>query len=244
MLLLENRHKGDIVVAIISFVLTEVFAALFFLNKAVGNPDFNIIFKTIASVFFVLTPTFAYKKKPCDKKYFLLIMFGLFFSLFGDVLLAIKGWDLGFSLGVVTFTLAQIFFVVAFSYLERYKHIDLVIFGGLSIFLVLLENINKDFDYDGKYIFILIYSIVISYMVSKAFSLFRIKKGNEKAVIFTTIAMVLFFLSDLDLLFVYFYKTKYVALSYANIVLYYMAQGILGLSFINPIKKLDKNSNI
>ena len=243
-MLLKNKHKGDIIVAIVSFILTEVFAAFFFLNKAVGNPDFNIVFKITASVFFVLTPIFAYKKKPGDKKYFSMIMFGLLFSLFGDVLLAIKGWNLGFCLGVATFTFAQLFFVAGFSYLEGYKHIDLVIFGGLSAFLILLENLNKNFDYDGKYIFILIYSIVISYMVSKAFSLLRIKKGNEKAVIFTTIAMVLFFLSDLTLLFVYFYKIKYVALSYANIVLYYMAQGILGLSFINPIKKLDKHSGL
>ena len=243
-MLLKNKHKGDIIVAIISFILTEVFAAFFFLNKAVGNPDFNIVLKTIASVFFVLTPIFAYKKKTGDKKYFLLIMLGLFFSLSGDVLLAIEGWDPGFYLGVATFTFAQLFFLVGFSYLERYKHIDLVIFGGLSILLILFENLNKGFNYDGKYIFILIYSIVISYMVSKAFSLLRIKKGNEKAVLLTTIAMALFFLSDLDLLFVYFYKTKYVALSYANIVLYYMAQGILGLSFINPIKKLDKHSNL
>lgn len=243
-MLLKNKHKGDIIVAIISFILTEVFAAFFFINKAVGNPDFNIVFKITASVFFVITPIFAYKKKTGDKKYFLLIMFGLIFSLFGDVLLAIKGWNLGFCLGVTAFTFAQIFFVIGFSYLERYKHIDLAIFGGLAIVLILLENINKDFNYDGKYIFILIYSIVISYMVAKAFSLLRIKKGIEKSVLLVIAAMVLFFLSDLTLLFVYFYKTKYVALSYANIVLYYMAQGILGLSFINPIKKLDKNSGL
>ena len=238
-MLLKNRIKGDSIVAIISFILTEIFAALFFINKAFWNPDLNIVFKTIASVFFILTPILAHRKKPGDKKYFTLILLGLIFSLLGDVFLAIQGWDLSFNIGVASFTKAQIFFVIGFSYLERFKAIDLAIFGGLSMFLILLENLNKNFDYDGKYILIFIYSFIISFMVAKAFSLLRIKKGNEKAVMLTIIAMVLFFLSDFDLLFVYFYKTKFMALPYFNIVLYYLAQGLLGLSFINPIKRLD-----
>lgn len=229
--------------AIASFILTELFALLFILNKAFWNPDYNIVFKIIASIFFIITPILAYKKKPCDKKYFYLILTGLVFSLFGDIFLGLKS-SLCFNLGVTSFTIAQIFFLSAFTYLEKVNIIDFVIFLMLSVVLIIIQNCTDNFDYDGKYILILIYTLIISFMLSKALSLLRMIKGNEITVILIVISMILFFLSDFILLFVYFYKTKFNILPYFNTVFYYLAQGLLGLSFLKPIKKLDKQNKI
>ena len=62
----------------------------------------------------------------------------------------------------------------------------------LSVVLIIIQNCTDNFDYDGKYILILIYTLIISFMLSKALSLLRMIKGNEITVILIVISMILF----------------------------------------------------
>lgn len=223
---------------IITFVLTLVFAIATMLNETFGNSDFTVVFKTLASIFFVLTPIFAYKKYGGDKSFFRIILAGLIFSLFGDVFLATH-FSFSFTFGVLSFTLAQVLFFVGFVYLVKISVTDVVVFAIIATTLILVQNFVPGFDYKGSYMIILLYTFIISAMLAKAFSLSRIKAGNEKLVALIITAMTLFFLSDFTLLFGFFYKTKFGFILYLNLSMYYLAQALLGISFTKPIKKLD-----
>ena len=223
---------------IISFTLTLVFAGVLMLNNAFGNADLNIVLKTTTSLFFVLTPILAYLKAPKNKKYFFIILTGLVFSLLGDVFLALT-YSWSFNVGVLAFTLAQISFSVAFTYLERVKLNDILLFLIIAGSLLFLECFVDYFDFDGKFPLIIIYTFIISFMVVKAYSLLRIKKGSKFSIVLTVIAMTSFFISDFFLLFVYFFNKEFNILPYMNTVFYYSAQALLGLSFIKQIKYYD-----
>lgn len=220
---------------IISFILTLAFAGILMLNNAFGNADLNFVLKTTASLFFVLTPILAYLKAPKNKKYFFIILTGLIFSLLGDVFLALT-YSWSFNAGVLAFTLAQISFSVAFTYLEKIKLDDILLFLIISGSLLFIECFIDYFDFDGKFPLIIMYTFIISFMVAKAYSLLRIKKGSKFSIVLTVIAMTSFFISDFVLLFVYFFDNQFKILPYLNTVFYYSAQALLGLSFIKQIK--------
>ena len=225
---------------IISFILTLVFTAIMIVNKEVGYGDLNIVFKSIASLFFIVTPILAYKKNPQNRKFFILALTGFVFSFWGDFFLALTtGWS--FYAGLLSFAMAQVFFSIAFTCVVKINLTDGILFAIITALTIAIQNVIKGFSFDGKYPFIVLYTFVISFMLVKAISFVRIKNGNTRAIAMVVVSMVLFFISDYVLMFYMFYDNAPKILSYINLCFYYSGQAIFGLSFSKPLRVLDKD---
>lgn len=199
-----------------------------------------LVLKIFTSILFVLIGVTSYRANPKNKKYFLFMFLGLLFSLFGDTFLGIdSNGGIIFYIGVLSFALGHVMYTTGLCQCTKYKLRDFIVFLLIAIPIVLIVTLGN-FDFQGMILVICAYGLIISFMVSKAISLTRIYENNEKAVIMTIIGAVMFLISDLLLLILFFYRVKYDILQQANWLIYYIGQGVLALSFAYGIN-LDKN---
>lgn len=198
-----------------------------FQNDIAGWP---VLLKTLASLFFVLAGICGYIKRKENRRISRTMLIALIFSMAGDVLLALdKEEGILFVLGVAGFALAHVMFSVSFCKVSAVKKTDLagmvLVFGAEVLILCLGE-----FDFKGLFPVLLGYAAVISFMVIKALSLWRCRRGRERAVFLIMPGGVLFLLSDLLLLFWLFGIGTPKEVQSVNWVLYYLAQGCLSAS--------------
>ena len=154
------------------------------------------------------------------------------FALGGDVFLSIGNSGIFFVLGLGSFSLAHILYTAAFCSLVKFSPKDLIpalIIAVPTIGFLLLKD---GFDFGGMFPLIVLYTILISVMVSKAISLLRLENKNMPSVLFSIIGAVLFFISDFILVFVFFYDKDFTLLPYLNLIIYYSGQALLALSFL------------
>lgn len=124
---------------------------------------------------------------------------GLILAFLGDVLI---GYD--FIVGAATFALGHVCFVVAYCFMQRMQRLDFIISGslflGCLIFLLFCPLLT--FDVAIFRVVCIIYALIISMMLGKAVGNFV----REKTLVNGTIAVasVLFFFSDLMLVFDWF----------------------------------------
>lgn len=196
--------------------------------------------KGLASLFFIATGIASYQKMKKNKRYFIFILSGLLFSFSGDVLLELSGVipDL-FIIGVGSFAICHIMYSIGFCTLKRVMLRDVVICLVIAAPLVLLQILGS-FNFGGMKFIVMGYTVLISFMVSKAISLHCYYRGNEKAVIMTIAGAVMFLISDILLLFWLFSTPQYGMFESLNILSYYLGQGILSLSLG---KKLEINKS-
>ncbi|MGL4107747.1 lysoplasmalogenase family protein [Clostridium sp. LP20] len=195
------------------------------------------IFKTICSLLFLSIAISSHRISPHNKKYFYLIFIGLVFSSLGDVFLAFNiGWNL-FYYGFICFVLSHIFFIFGFSYLKGISKWDfglfLIIFTPSIIFLL---N-KKGFNYQEMQLIVCLYAIIITFMLCKALSLFKIRKDNPIGTTLVILGTIFFFISDYILVFVIYYNNCSPYMGTLNLIIYYLGQGFLALSFIKSFKK-------
>lgn len=186
--------------------------------------------KGLASLLFIATGITSYRRVKRNKRYFALILSGLLFSFIGDVLLELSGIvpDL-FVIGVGSFAICHIMYSAGFCTLRRVTFRDILICLIIAAPLILLQILGG-FNIGGMKFVVMGYTVLISFMVSKAVSLHHFYRGNERAVILTITGAVMFLISDILLLFWFFGPVKYEALEYLNILSYYLGQGALALS--------------
>lgn len=196
------------------------------------------IVKTITSLLFIAVCLSSYNINQNGHTYFLLILIALIMSLIGDIFLAFNDTKLShiskmFILGLTSFAIAHIFFSFAFINLTPILKRDILIFiiiATISVISVsLLKNI-KGFDFKGAFSLVITYSIVISFMVSRALSLIPLIQNNFLGTILIIIGAGLFFISDLILCFIYFYKKCPSYMTALNLLCYYIGQGLIALS--------------
>lgn len=190
----------------------------------------TVLLKTLASIFFVLAGICGYRKGKQGRKASRLMLAALFCSLAGDVFLALdKEEGVLFILGVVSFALAHVMFSVSFCKISAVRKVDfavmLPVFGAEMVILC-----TGDFDFRGLFPVLAGYAAVISFMLAKALSLFRCRKGRERAVYMIMAGGVLFLLSDIVLLFWLFGLGVPKEVQSVNWLLYYSAQGCLSAS--------------
>ena len=197
------------------------------------------ILKVLTSFLFVLTGIASYKSNPKNKKYFEFMLLGLIFSMLGDIFLGIdsNGGSI-FYIGVLSFAVGHIMYIIGLSQFTKYKLIDFIVFLLIAIPIILLVVLG-DFEFDGMILVICIYAAIISFMVSKAIALKRVYRGNEKAITLTITGAVMFLISDISLLFLFFYVVRYDIIQQVNWIFYYIGQGLLALSFVyySDVKK-------
>ncbi len=74
--------------------------------------------------------------------------------------------------------------------------------------------------------------MIISFMVSKSISLLTLFNLNSKGISLIFIGAMLFFISDIILSFIYFYKKPAKPLVALNLITYYIGQGLIALSVL------------
>ena len=219
---------------IINLVLFLITIAIDVCFIVLGMP---YIFKTISSVLFVILGIinfiFIFKLEQRNKlfKYFMLL--GLVFACLGDIVLIDY-----FIYGAILFAIGHVFFFVAYSILHKINWKDIVI--ALAIFAVALVVILAlpIFSFNGMLPVVIVYAFIISFMLGKAISNFAFNKEFKTQNLIIMIGSILFFLSDLMLLFNVFADVSNI-FDIMCLVLYYPAELILASSIYYSNIKLE-----
>ena len=190
-----------------------------------------IFFKTCASICFVLMAFFSYKRHPKDSIFFKSIFCGLIFCLFGDILITMSYIPVFFLLGIICFFICHLLFINGFCRKVPFNHKDILLFFIIYIPFILFISFNKYFSFNGYYFLVLIYSMVLTLMLSKSFSLITLEIHNKSAIYSLIISTLMFSLSDFILLFILFSPYSSSILMLLNLFTYYIGQGILALNF-------------
>ena len=190
-----------------------------------------IFFKTCASICFVLMAFFSYKRHPKDSIFFKSIFCGLIFCLFGDILITMSYIPVFFLLGIICFFICHLLFINGFCRKVPFNHKDILLFFIIYIPFTLFISFNKNFSFDGYYFLVLIYSMVLTLMLSKSFSLITLEIHNKSAIYSLIISTLMFSLSDFILLFILFSPYSSSILMLLILFTYYIGQGILALNF-------------
>lgn len=226
---------------LITVVLMFVFLIALMYFQIIGDVPFRRIFKAAASLMFILTAVFSYKYSGKNKKAFIIMLIGFIFAFWGDVFLSFGSSGIFFILGLGSFSLAHIFYTAAFCSLVKFSPKDLIPALIIAVPTICFAVFNDSFNFNGMLPLVILYTVLISVMVSKAISLLRLENKNITSVVLSIIGAVLFFISDFILLFVYFYKKDFIFLPYINLIIYYSGQALLALSFFKGFEtKKDK----
>ena len=172
-------------------------AAICIMNYFYQSNHFMRVLKCTCSGMFALLGLinlfYSRKTKQANEKFFLYMAAGLVFAFLGDVVI-----DWSFIPGAAIFALGHVFFVVAYCRLERIQKLDYMISGGVFLACVIfLFSPLVTFDVPVFRIVCLVYAMIISSMLGKAFgNFFRNKTGLTATI---AAASFLFFFSDLML---------------------------------------------
>lgn len=196
-----------------------------------------VFLKIVTSCLFVILGVISYKKGKSNKKYSLYIILGLIFSMFGDTFLVIdKNQGICFYLGVAAFAIGHVMYIIGFSSCTKFTLRDFILFV-IILTPIVLTMVIGEFDFNGMFIVIVVYAMIICFMVSKALSLTKYYSDNKKAVIMTIAGAFMFLISDIILLFLFFYTKEYMLLrEEANWIIYYPGQAILAMSLKQNIQ--------
>lgn len=227
---MEKKNKIALLVNCVFAYLIVFFSTLymtrhFFEVDILQSP---YILKTISSVLFVLCGlfnlVFCLKNNNIKNLKFLIFMFvGLFFAMLGDILLI----DF-FIVGAVLFAIGHVFFFVAFCMLSKPRWKDFIFIGCVLIFALCIIFLYPKFEFEGMLPVAVAYAVIISCMLGKAMSnLFSKENKTLNLLIFA--GALMFFLSDLMLLFNMFASAPYL-FDILCLVLYYPGEFVLAFS--------------
>ena len=200
--------------------------AAFHYDLAVGT----ILLKTLASLFFVLTGVYGYRRGKGRRLFSKPVLIALLCSMAGDVLLALdRTQGIFFVLGVAGFAGAHVMFSLAFCRVCAVRKTELVWTFVVFVQLVLLLALGN-FDFHGLLPVLIGYAAVISFMTVKALSFWNWRQGQKKVAALIMCGGVLFLFSDIVLLFWLFGVGMQEEVQSVNWILYYVAQGCLAAS--------------
>lgn len=194
-----------------------------FLNNYVIE---TVLFKSAASLFFVLAGFCGYIRNIENRGFSKLMLFGYICCMAGDIFLALDSSGILFVFGVASFAGAHVLYSVAFCKTAPVKKTDIPVMAVLFIGLVMLLCLGN-FNFQGLFPVLIIYSAIISFMVTKALSLLHCHNNNIPGIKLVIAGSILFLISDIVLLFWLFGTGVAKEVQCVNWVLYYMAQGCL-----------------
>lgn len=195
----------------------------------------RIIFKTLTSLLFCIQAPVSRKECSSQKAstYYKLIFAGLFFSMIGDVAMALDNnrSSIFLVIGIIGFACAHISYIIGFFQHEKLSLLNIVWFAAFFAVIFLVLSHDTWFEFGNMKPIIIGYGILISFMVAKSLSLWKYRRENAYFVYLTIAATSLFLISDTVLLFYIFGKTSSTSLQIINNFIYYIGQGLFGLSF-------------
>ena len=196
-------------------------------------------FKIMASALFFACGLFNYlllrNEHGLDSKsnrFAICMVVGLAFAFAGDVAI-----NLIFALGAGLFAIGHIWFFIAYLQLSKINWRDAIIFAivfGISLCVILLY---PNFDFKGMFPVIIGYALIISAMLSKSISNIFDKKLTPFVKYYIFVGSMLFFLSDMCLLFRNFGGMSRL-FSVFCLGLYYPAEIILATSIYYGVKSM------
>ena len=205
-----------------------IISAVFILNYFYQSRGFDYTLKCVCSILFatlgIINLAYAITLKEQDKSFYCFMTVGLVLCMLGDILI-----NLNFILGAAVFALGHIFFIIAYSCLEKFKLLDLIIgavvFIGAGLFLILYPEL--DFGSTLLKCVCVGYALIISLMFGKALAGFIRQRTIFNALL--AVGSLLFVFSDLMLVFSSF-MGKWGWTNEACMATYYPALCILAFS--------------
>lgn len=215
------------------------FLSLFILIYFTYNPKkyYRFIFKTTTSILFIFTAIISYVISPGNYYYFSLLVIGLFFSLLGDMFLALNinnkdgSLNKSFFYGLISFSLTHIMYVLAFTHLSSFNILDLLIALILSFITISILKCNKNINFKNMFLPASIYSFIICLMTFESIKLVFLLKFNT-GVYLLLIGALLFIFSDLVLCFILFNNKPKKILTGLNLITYYTGQFIIASTIL------------
>ena len=180
-----------------------IIAIIFVMNYFYQSNGFDFTLKCICSGTFallgVINLVYSLATKADNKKFYIGMSAGLILAFLGDVLI---GYD--FIVGAATFALGHVCFVIAYCFMQKMQKLDYAVSGalflGCLIFLLFCPLLT--FEVAVFRIVCIVYALIISTMLGKAIGNFIREKNLVNGTI--AVASVLFFFSDLMLVFDWF----------------------------------------
>ena len=222
-------------VNIINIILITIQFALSVVYDRLGNP---YVFKSLATGWFLIIAIFnfivAAKQGNKPKVYKILMLIGLIFAAAGDIFLIKRST---FVLGAALFAVGHVFYLSNFFVLHKFKLRDLFVFIGLFVICLLIIFLYPKFNFSGMLPLIIVYAFIICAMLAKSIGNCFSKEYLKQNIV-VAIGALLFFVSDVCLLF-YMFGGAPVLVDSMCLFTYYTGQGLLAssLSFINRKNK-------
>ena len=190
--------------------------------------------KALTSLMFVviglINLIYALKVKKGNMKFAIILFIGLVFAMAGDIVLNIH-----FIGGAILFAVGHVFFYVAYNFIEKFKLIDLLYTACVFVPALAILLFVPILNYGSvlMQIICIFYTLVISFMVGKAISIYVRKK--TLANLFVLLGSIFFFFSDAMLLFAQFSNVS-VAFGVLCLATYYPAEFMLAHSVYQQAK--------
>ena len=189
-----------------------------------------VMAKGAASLGFLLLGAFAFLRGGLNWSYWGWIMAGLFFGLAGDLLITLdkiwrRGKQLSLLLGMSAFLVGHIAYVAAFSQLVPFQLFDAVTAFILLVAEILLAGRLK-FRFGSFSIPGVFYAASITLMLVKALSVLE-QMGYTGQSFCVIAGAVLFFISDVLIVYILFKGKSAFVYKLANLLTYYLAQLLL-----------------
>ena len=166
----------------------------------------SLVFKGIASVFFVVLAFYSFFKcKDKDDKFKKLsryVVMALCFSFAADVMLGLNEVEImgegAFIVGFLLFVAAHIMYLFAFSAYKKPDRVFYIKAAVLTVILICYAGLTPWFNFNGLFPLICIYSVIVSCVVFRSLDFTERDSLNAKIM---AGGMILFVLSDMLLLF-------------------------------------------
>lgn len=209
-------------IAIVVLALILLFLLLYF--EKVEKDDLKLFTKTCLSLLFIVA---ALVQSPSMPLYFYLIVLGLFFSLGGDVFLALRQERM-FLGGIISFLIGHLFYIFAFFQLAKLGGWTWV--GALAVAFLSGVIYYRLKDYLGELKkAVIVYILVISLMLIGAWNVLGEGGLNEQGRMLVFAGAFLFYLSDILVARDRFMKKAFIN-RLVGLPLYYVGQFMLAFS--------------
>ena len=158
------------------------------------------------------------------------LLAGLFFCFIGDVILGyfnIRKDKRLFISGTIVFLMGHLAFIVGSITIAKISRMELIIPIAAEIGIIFLIR-NKDILLGKLKPFVYVYGIFLSGFLARSVSIFLIYRTPRSLLLM--LGAIFFSISDLLILFIYFYRKKRWSTHGFNIATYYIAMGLIALS--------------
>lgn len=212
-------------------ILAVILLAVLLYFEKNGRLKGKLPAKTILSCLFIFTALIQAHPIP---GYFYILLFGLIFCLGGDVFLALPQ-DRMFLLGLVSFLLGHVFYVICFFYVSDVNQWTWI--GGLITLTVSAAVFYWLRPHLGDMLIpVIAYIVVITFMVVGAWTVLGAAGLNYTGRLLVFAGAVSFYLSDLFVARDRFLKSEFTN-RLVGLPMYYAGQFLLAFSvgLINPL---------